>query len=561
MKVLQGIAGAPGVTSAPILYYEKKKTKGEKLPFDQVAAKALEQVRALREKTFSELGEEKAKIFSAYEMLLEDPMLMQPIGTKIEAGTEEREAVLQVTEEMASVLAAKKNEYLRQRADDIRYIGTLLCDLMDGAEAEFSFPAEAEQYIIAARELTPVDTMLFDRSRLAGLVTQLGGAASHTVILAKSLGIPAVVGVHDLDRSVHLQEGFLDGYQGRLTVAPEEAEKQEYEAKIREERRFTEMLTELKQSQAKTADGCPIAVAINIGKPSDLRGMEEEALCGVGLFRTEFLYSSARQKPTVEEQIAAYREVIEKVAPESVTIRTLDIGGDKKIDYLELKQEENPFLGNRGIRLCLNHPDLFREQLRALLIAGAKEGVKLMLPMVTCLSEVRGTKELIASVIRELEQEGIDCCRHPKVGIMIETPAAAIMADVFADQVDFFSIGTNDLVQYLMAADRGNGEVEALYNPYHPAVLRMIAQVIRCGERAGIEVSVCGDLAANTEFTELLIGFGLKKFSVPLPMTGRLKYVISTVDTGKAKELAERVLGADETAEIKKIMKERGGAR
>ena len=218
-------------------------------------------------------------------------------------------------------------------------------------------------------------------------------------------------------------------------------------------------------------------------------------------------------------------------------------------------------MGNRGIRLCLNHPDLFREQLRALLIAGAKEGVKLMLPMVTCLSEVRGTKELIASVIRELEQEGIDCCRHPKVGIMIETPAAAIMADVFADQVDFFSIGTNDLVQYLMAADRGNGEVEALYNPYHPAMLRMIAQVIRCGERAGIEVSVCGDLAANTEFTELLIGFGLKKFSVPLPMTGRLKYVISTVDTGKAKELAERVLGADETAEIKKIMKERGGAR
>lgn len=558
MKLLKGIAGAPGIVSARILYFEKGRKQAHDLSIDEAQEKALEKVRKLQKKALSELGEEKAKIFSAYEMLLEDPMLIDPIKEAVGAGEDKKAATERVTGEKAAVLAAKNNEYMRQRADDIRYIGALLCDVIDGADEEFSFPEGDEKYIIAARELTPVDTMLFDTKRLAGFITELGGAASHTVILAKSLGIPAVVGADGADRELDMEEGFLDGYEGVLAAAPDDDVRREFEGKIREEAAFNQKLLEIRSAKAHTKDGEKIAVAINIGKPSDMSGAKEENIDGVGLFRTEFLYSSSKKKPSFEEQTKAYKAVIEKALPESVTIRTLDVGGDKKLEYLDLKPEENPFLGNRGIRLCLNNPGIFEEQIRAILIAGAGKSVKFMLPMVTCLDEVKKSKELISKVSRELEEENIEFCRNVLVGIMIETPAAAIMADVFAKHVDFFSIGTNDLVQYIMAADRGNAEIENLYNPYHPAVMRSIANVIESGRKAGIEVSVCGDLAANTAFTEVLLGFGLKKFSVPLPMVSRIKYKIGNIDTKAAQSLAKKVLAADDETEIKRILKERG---
>lgn len=559
MKLFSGVAGAPGIACADVLYFKKDSDSDEnnakEIGIDDAIDAALEKIKNLKEKALSELGEEKAKIFSAYEMLLSDKMLTDPIKKAIESGTAAKTAIQKVTKSMADMLASKNNEYMRQRADDIRYIGELLCEAVVGSKTEFEFPSGDDKYIIAAHELTPVDTMLFDRSRIAGLVTELGGATSHTVILAKSLGIPAVVGVSGILESETDTAAYLDGYSGKFIVSPDEKTKAEYDGKIKEEEVLTAQMNEIKGAEAYTADGEKIAVCINIGKPSDMKNAEGEKLDGVGLFRSEFLFSSEKEMPTCDEQTEAYREVIKAASPNYVTIRTLDVGGDKQIKYLNMQKEENPFLGERGIRLMLNNPDVFKTQIRAILIAAADEKVKIMLPMITSLDEIRAAKKIIAEVQAELESGKIAYCKEPLVGIMIETPASAIMADVFAKHADFFSIGTNDLVQYIMAADRGNYQVENLYNPYHPAVIYMLNNIIRAGRDANIEVSVCGDLAANTDFTELLLGMGLKKFSVPQPMASRIKYKISGISLDEARELKYRALAAEDETEVKNILK------
>ena len=559
MKLFSGVAGAPGIACADVLYFKKDSDSDEnnakEIGIDDAIDAALEKIKNLKEKALGELGEEKAKIFSAYEMLLSDKMLTDPIKKAIESGAAAKTAIQKVTKSMADMLASKNNEYMRQRADDIRYIGELLCEAVVGSKTEFEFPSGDAKYIIAAHELTPVDTMLFDRSRIAGLVTELGGATSHTVILAKSLGIPAVVGVSGILKSETDTAAYLDGYSGKFIVSPDEKTKAEYDGKIKEEEVLTAQMNEIKGTEAYTADGEKIAVCINIGKPSDMKNAEGEKLDGVGLFRSEFLFSSEKEMPTCDEQTEAYREVIKAASPNYVTIRTLDVGGDKQIKYLNMQKEENPFLGERGIRLMLNNPDVFKTQIRAILIAAADEKVKIMLPMITSLDEIRAAKKIIAEVQAELESGKIAYCKEPLVGIMIETPASAIMADVFAKHADFFSIGTNDLVQYIMAADRGNYQVENLYNPYHPAVIYMLNNIIRAGRDANIEVSVCGDLAANTDFTELLLGMGLKKFSVPQPMASRIKYKISGISLDEARELKYRALAAEDETEVKNILK------
>lgn len=555
MKIYKGIAGAPGIAEGTLLYFEKGPAEHCEVSIDEAIEMALEKVRTLGRKAHEDLGEDKAKIFAAYEMLLEDTMLTDPIKAEIEGGTEPKAAVEKITGMMSSRLASKDNEYMRQRADDIRYIGEILKDMLSGAGGEFTFPDGDEKFVLAAHELTPVDTMLFDQSRLAGLVTEMGGATSHTVILAKSLGIPAVVGVKVLDSADSGKGAFLDGYTGTLVTNPDDAEKSRYAGLIADEEQLKVRLEGIKKADAHTADGERIAVAVNIGKPSDLKGTEDTAFDGVGLFRSEFLYSSTDKKPEKDEQTEAYRKAIEAVYPNPVTIRTIDVGGDKQLAYLNMKAEENPFLGNRGIRLCMNNTEIFAEQLEAILRAGAGKEVKIMLPMITCIDEIRKTRELIAEIKKRLDGEGADYCRSVKLGIMVETPASAIMADVFARHCDFFSIGTNDLVQYVMAADRGNADVENIYNPYHPAVLRMLERVIKAGADAGIEVSVCGDLAANTDFTKILLGMGLKKFSVPFPMVSRIKYLIGTIDLADARRLAEEILKAEDENEVIKILR------
>lgn len=555
MKIYKGIAGSPGIARAKVLYFEKKSGKKRDMTIDEAAKHALAKVRELQQKTLEDFGEDKAKIFSAYEMLLEDNNLIGPMKQLADAGESAENAIRGVTEKMAAVLASKKSEYMRQRADDMRYIGELLIDVINGSDEGFSFPDDGEKYILVAHELTPVDTMLFDRGRLAGLVCELGGATSHTVILAKSIGIPAVVGADGIKEAAGETHAYLDGYNGIFVTSPDEETEKKYERLFKEEMQLSEKLAQIKKTDAYTKDGVRVAVAVNIGKPSDLNGADEENFDGVGLFRSEFLYSSASEQPSLSQQYEAYKKVIDTVYPNPVTIRTIDVGGDKQLSYLHMKHEENPFLGNRGIRLCLSNTEIFTRQLEAIMTAGAGKSVKVMLPMITCIDEIKKTKQLISDIQKRLKSENTPYCSDLRLGIMIETPASAIMADTFAKRCDFFSIGTNDLVQYIMAADRGNADVEKLYNPYHPAVIKMLANVIRAGSDAEIEVSVCGDLAANTSFTALLVGLGLRKFSVPLPMVSRIKYKIASTDSSEAKKLAEEVLSAEDENEIMQILR------
>ena len=555
MRILNGIAGAPGVVFGKVLYFDKKTEFSKELSIDEAVEKCLEKVRKMYDKALSDLGEDKAKIFSAYEMLLEDAMFTGPIKDLIETGKAPKDAVTEVSESMSSILLKKESEYLRQRADDIINVGNMIKEALCGADSDFTMPDGDEKYIISARELTPVDTMLFDHSRLLGFVTKEGGATSHTVILAKSIGIPAVVGISELDEMTDLKEAYLDGYSGKFLVEPDDETKKIYDKKVCEETEFIKSLETVKQADAYTKDGERIKVAVNIGKPSDLKDIDNQKFDGVGLFRSEFLYSSSKEKPSVNQQYEAYKKVIDLVYPNSVTIRTLDVGGDKQLKYFNIPKEENPFLGNRGIRLCLSNEDIFTEQLKALLMVGADKKLKIMLPMVTRIDEITRTRQLIEKAKSELISENITVSDNIELGIMIETPASAIMAEVFAKHCDFFSIGTNDLVQYIMSADRGNSAVEDIYNPYNPAVLRMINKVINDGANAGIEVSICGDLAANTDFTEILLGMGLKKFSVPLPMINRIKKKISDINLSSAQQLAKEALSAEDENEVIKIIR------
>lgn len=537
------------------VFYEKSTGKNYTLSLEEAVKKCIEEMHSLYEKTLNELGEEQAKIFSAYEMLLSDQMLIMPIYQSIENGTEPARAAREETGKMADILASKGNEYMRQRADDIKYVGELLANAMLGSEAKYTLPENGEKFILAADELTPADTMQFEASRLAGLVTKKGGATSHTVILAKSLGIPAIIGVLNLSPFENTV-GAIDGYTGEFVLNPDENTKNEYEQKIEDENILRQQIDKISANEAKTLDNTRIHVLGNIGTPLDISGFENDNFDGIGLFRSEFLYSAEDKKPTIEKQINEYKKAIDKIYPRPVTIRTLDVGGDKQIKYMNMTPEENPFLGNRGVRICLENPNIFKEQIEAILRAAEGKSVNIMIPLVTSLNEIIQTKALIDDVKNRLDSENIGHCKDFRLGIMIETPASAIMAEDYAKYCDFFSIGTNDLTQYIMCADRGNPAVEHVYNPFNPAVIRSIAKIINAGKAAGIDVSVCGDLAADLRFTKLLLGIGLKKFSVPLPMLGRIKYKISQINTKDAKKLADTVLKMSNEDEIKKILEE-----
>lgn len=554
MKVLKGIAGSPGIAMAPIVFYRKSTGEGVSLSLEEARQNCIQRVGQLHEKALQETGGEEAKIFEAYEMLLQDEFLFSPAASAIEGGAEPVQAVLEAAETMSRVLASKGSEYMRQRADDIRYVGEMVANEMKGEQSHYTLPEGDTPFLLVAHELTPVDTMKFDSDRLAGLVTQLGGATSHTVILAKSLGIPAVVGVKGIEFSEKSLNGALDGYLGEFVIDPDLQTEVVYQDKIKEEEALQARMDSIKTMPAQTKDGQRISVLANIGNPMDLKYAEGLQYDGVGLFRSEFLYLKEDKKPTVQKQAEAYQKAIDKA--ELVTIRTLDIGGDKQISYLSMEEEENPFLGNRGIRLCLHHQQLFREQLEAILIAAAGKKVHIMLPMITSITEISQAKALLNEVKEKLEQNHTPYCADAALGIMIETPASAIMADQFAKYCDFFSVGTNDLIQYLLCADRGNAQVEYLYNPFHPAVIQMLYQVIQAGEKAGIPVSVCGDMAADLRFTKLLLGLGLKKFSVPFPMIARMKYKISTISLQDAQALAQKVLQEEQEQQIQNLLKE-----
>jgi len=483
--------------------------------FQEALEKAKADLQEISERVEREMGPEQADIFRAHLMVLEDPELVDTVTATIKQERVNAESALNdAAQGFISIFEQMDNEYMRERAADIRDVTRRVLSYLLGVE--LGMPGQTkEEVIVIAKDLTPSDTAQLDRRYVKGFVTDIGGRTSHSAIMARSMGIPAVVGTREITSAV--QPGskiIVDGHAGVVIIDPSEEQIALYRAKQAEYDRQKAEWAQLVDRKTVSQDGHHVELAANIGSPQDLEEVIAHGAEGVGLFRTEFLYMGREDFPSEEEQFQAYKQVLEKMEGKPVVIRTLDIGGDKHLPYLNMPEEMNPFLGFRAIRLCLDQQDLFRTQLRALLRASVYGNLKIMFPMIATLEEFRQAKALLEEEKEALQKSGVDLSKPFEVGIMIEIPAAAMMADVFADEVDFFSIGTNDLIQYTLAADRMNERVSYLYQPYHPAVLRLIRQVIEAGHAKGKWVGMCGEMAGDPVAIPILLGMGLDEFSM-----------------------------------------------
>lgn len=476
--------------------------------------KAKAQVREIARKADKSLNEKDAEIIESHLKFLDDPSFMGEAFSSIEkqAITAEK-AVSDITESLFALFSDFDDEYTKERASDIRDVGERVLRNLTGAEEEINFSVIPENTILVAHDLKPSETAQLDRKKVVGLVTEIGGQTSHTAILAKALGIAAVVGCGEIMQKIKTGDVIIvDGVNGEVLLAPDNETVLKYRSLAEECRAQKKQLTNL--GEISTKEGKRLLVAANIGSLEDLKISVENGADGVGLFRTEFLYMEKTDTPSEEEQFAVYREAAELLGGKPLTIRTLDIGGDKNLPYLKMQQESNPFLGLRAIRLCLKSPELFHTQLRAILRASAYGNIQIMFPMISYLEELRQAKKHLNLCMEELERKNISYDQKIKVGMMIEIPSAAVTAEDFAKEVDFFSIGTNDLTQYTLAADRLNESVSGIYNPMHPAVLRLIHMTIQSAHKARIPCYMCGELASDENAIPLLLQYGLDEFSV-----------------------------------------------
>ena len=503
------------------------------------------------------VGEKEAEIMQGHLMLLMDPMLTGEIENTITGeGICSEYAIEQVCTIYADMFASMDDELMQQRATDMRDIKTRMQRVLLGVES-VDISALPEGSILVAKDLTPSMTAGINPKHVTGIVTELGGKTSHSAILARALEIPAVVAVTDfLKKVANGDTVVLDGSEGVVYVNPTAEVEQEYSAK---REKFLKEKKELEQYIGKptvTKDGVTIELVANIGKPEDVEKVLQYDAEGIGLFRTEFLFMDRVAMPTEEEQFEAYKTVAEKMEGKPVIIRTLDIGGDKEIPYMGLEKDENPFLGYRAIRFCLDRKDdVYRPQLRALLRASAYGNIRIMIPMVTCLDEYREAKALIEEIKKELDGEGIAYKKDIQIGIMVETAAASLMADAFAKEVDFFSIGTNDLTQYTMSVDRGNDKVSYLYSPLNPAVLRSIKRVITCAREAGIMVGMCGEAASDPMMIPLLLAFGLNEFSMSASAILYSRKLITNYSIEELQAVADKAMSFVTVKEVEDYMR------
>ncbi|ERM91424.1 phosphoenolpyruvate-protein phosphotransferase [Caldanaerobacter subterraneus subsp. yonseiensis KB-1] len=567
--MLKGVAASPGIAIGKAFLYTKEKVtinveKIEESKVEEEIAKfrkalevTQEEIKKIKEKALEEFGKEKAEIFEAHLMLTSDPELIEGVENmiKTELVTADN-AVNKVIEQNASVMESLNDEYLRERAVDLRDVGNRIIENLLGVKSVNLSDLE-EEVVVIARDLTPSDTATMKKEMVLGFATDVGGRTSHTAIMARSLEIPAVVGLGNVTSQVKSGDlVIVDGLEGVVIVNPDEKTVEDYKSKKESYEKKVERLKQLKDLPAETPDGKKVMLAANIGTPKDIASALANGAEGVGLFRTEFLYMDRNSLPSEEEQFEAYKEVVEKMGGRPVTIRTLDIGGDKELPYLDMPKEMNPFLGYRAIRLCLDRPDIFKTQLRAILRASAYGNVQIMYPMISSVEEVRKANSILEEVKAELDREGVKYDKEIKVGIMVEIPSAALTADILAKEVDFFSIGTNDLTQYTLAVDRMNEHVKEYYQPFHPAILRLVKMVIDAAHKEGKFAAMCGEMAGDPLAAVILLGLGLDEFSMSATSIPEIKNIIRNVEYEKAKEIAEKALNMSEAKEIQKMMEE-----
>ena len=566
-ELIKGIAASPGIAIGKAFLYKEtkleivekssltKEEEIERLIKGREIAKA--QLEEIKENTLKKLGKDKADIFEGHITLLEDEELMSEIDSKISSEKYTAEFALnEAIDEYATMLGNLEDAYFKERAGDLRDIGKRwLYGVMNTKVVDLS-KLEPET-IIVARELNPSDTAQINLENVLAFVTEIGGKTAHSSIMARSLELPAVVGVGAiLEKLEDNQIIIVDAVKGEVLVDPNEETIKEYQAKRENFLKEKEELKKLKDKEAISKDGIKVDVWGNIGSPNDVKGILSNGGFGIGLYRTEFLFMEKDSFPTEDEQFEAYKVVAEAMNGYPVTIRTMDIGGDKSLPYMELPQEENPFLGWRAIRVCLDRQEILRTQFKALLRASKYGQIKIMLPMIMDIEEVRKAKKIFEECKAELREKGIEFDEKIMLGIMVETPAVAFRAKSFAKECDFFSIGTNDLTQYTLAVDRGNEMIANLYDTYNPAVLQAIKMLIDGAHAGGIKISMCGEFAGDENAVALLFGMGLDAFSMSGISIPRVKRVMSKLNKKDCEALVEKILDFTTAEEIKKEVKQ-----
>ncbi len=561
----KGIAGSEGIGIGKVVIIEEHEVVIEDRTISDTEAeinrvregidKFVADTTAMADKMEATVGAKDADILRGHIMLLQDPTIEEQIVDLINNENVNAEKALdQVLEQTAELFSQIPDELLQQRATDLRDIkGRILKILLGIDEQDISEVPEGT--VLVARDLTPSMTAGIIPEKIAGVLTEVGGRTSHSAILARAMEIPAVLSIEGICSQVKNGDTVvLNGTTGEAIVNPEEETIAVYEKMLEEYRKERELLKQYAGKPTVSKDGTKVELVCNIGKPEDANKAVECDGEGIGLFRTEFLFMDRDTIPTEEEQFEAYKSVAETMAGKPVIIRTLDIGGDKEIPYLGLEKEDNPFLGFRAIRFCLQRRDIYETQLRALVRASAFGKIKVMIPLVTGVDELRQVKAIVADIMKEYDAAGVEYNKNLQIGVMMETPAACLMADVLAKEADFFSIGTNDLTGYTMAVDRGNAKVAYLYSAYNPAVLRAIKRIIECGKQEGIMVGMCGEAAADPKLIPLLLAFGLDEFSVSATSVLRTRKNISENDIAQCKVLADKVMQCTTEEEVLDIL-------
>jgi len=563
-KVFSGIPVSPGVSRGKVFVLESQSqtvpqrelTEAEVAPelqrMEQALTRTRHEVQEVQRKVSESMGAKDADIFDAHLLMLEDPVLMEEVRRLIETGrTNAEHAIRQAVDRYANALEASGDDYLRERSADLRDVAERLLGQLMGRSGIEALLQLQEKSVIIAHDLTPSITARLDKSLVLGFGIEVGSKTSHTAILARSLGLPAVAGLHEI--VPHLRAGdyvLLDGFNGVVILNPTDQTLFEYGQIVRRQVDLESQLNDLRDKPAVTLDGLRITLSANIESPEDIENVRRCGAEGVGLFRTEFLFLNRDTLPSEDEQFAAYHRVAEALKPAPVVIRTLDLGGDKFLSPLAVPHEMNPFLGWRAIRFCLHEKDIFRAQLRAILRASVAGNVKMMYPMICGLEELVQANQLLDECRAALRGEGVPFDEKMEVGMMIEVPSAAVVADLLARRVAFFSVGTNDLVQYSLAVDRLNERIAHLYEPTHPSIVRLINLTVTAARQPNIWVGVCGEMAGDPALVPLLLGLGVDELSVAAPSVPRIKHLIRSLKVSDARELAAFALQSDSAAAI-----------